>query len=208
MTAGMWVMYELKWKTLWASIFRLICPSEPHAWYVKYLMVILWELVTSFTHFPPLILSCWLLSPAVLTSTHTECVTDEWWRRRWSGSHIRQAQTVGVNRAVSSHLNCVFPCPFILHTLSVVSIFWPQPRGGGVVWVLCRLFLEYMDACKSAATLQVPRGLHEKGWASMQDGGIERLRETGGRGRGREKEPAQLLNLERMKRALAGVLRD
>lgn len=172
---------------------------------------ILGELVTPLTHFPPLILPSWMLSPAVLTSTHTECVADEWWRRRASWEmEWKPYKASAASRRRQGHDFA----PEL--TLPVLSFFVRRPlyqsfglqwgsawRGSCVssvqsVWMLANP----LQPCKYHT------GCVRRGEQACKMEGLKDWERRGGWGRGREKEPAQLLNLERMKRALAGVLRD
>lgn len=104
---------------------------------------------------------------------------------RWSRCHIRQTLTTGVSGAVSSHLSVrnATGGPFLSETVF--------PRFSNSSYAACCIATGlpvHVCSCDahSLQTLQsatLPPDC-EKGRASMQDGGIERLRETGGRGRG------------------------
>lgn len=148
------------------------------------------------------------LLPTHLRMCYCLVVEERDWVGRWSRSHIRQTLTIGVSGAVNSHLNvwiatggpfCLkWKVPAVCFLAFQFFLHCRLHRSFGLQWasaershVSCAHFYPGVCVCLRVSNAQLLQpckyhitGLRDKEWASMQDGGIERLRETGGRGRG------------------------
>lgn len=193
--------------------FQMICPCEHHVRDGKYLLVMLAELVMSRTYFLPLILSCWMLSPpSNMQSPHFCAYTMHVLLFRGAGrelgdgveaiwsKHWQQVSVVTVSSSwmfellLKVHfamnwrsLPCVslpFNSSYIVCSIAHWACSGPRLRGDS-----CEMSEHFFEClCVRNAQLLQPCKYHKtcvrRSKQSMQDGGIERSRETGGRGRG------------------------
>lgn len=188
------MLYDCRWN-VWINMkgtlgqrFQVICPREHHVRDGKYLMVMLAELVMSRTYFLPLILSCWMLSPpSNMQSPHFCAYTMHVLQEESWEMELKPYEENTDNRC-QWWLLVPVECLSVPHTSSVLLLIGPAVALGReethVRWVHFFSTCLYVPNSQLLQPCKYHKTCVRRSKQSMQDGGIERLRETGGRGRG------------------------